>query len=272
MPFDLADMGFQMAWLILPLTGLVASLLAGLLGIGGGIVLVPALFFFVTKIGIAPGNEMQFVLGTSLACILPSSLTATYMHQKLGNINWTIYKRLVPGFLVGGLLGGLLANILDSDLLKKLFAILCFFLAARILFGFKPKPTAQQNTKSLLHTISGGVMGTVASLTGIGGGALVNPYLLWAGYPMRFAIGTSAAAVVAIVFFGSITYALATPSVAIDIPHIGYVMWPAVIAVSVISMIMAPIGAKWAQKVPTDYLRKLLAVLLFIVAIKFLIG
>jgi len=267
---DLAGLDFQLAWLILPLIGCIAGFLAGLLGIGGGIILVPGLFFFLKEVGYANGYEIQFAIATSLGCIVPTSLSASFVHFKMKNIDWGIYKVLVPGFLIGGVAGGLLGDYLDPVVLERAFGALCLLIAIRIFIGFTPKPQEERSGNSVKHSVNGGLMGTVAALTGVGGGALVNPYMLWAGYPMRYAIGTASAAVVAISSFGALTYCLATPSSSVELPTIGYVMWPAVIAVAVFSMSLAPFGAIMAKKLPTKQLKQALAIILLIVGIKFL--
>lgn len=263
MPFDITS-----AWLLFPLIGIMAGLLAGIFGIGGGIVLVPGLFIYLTALNIAPGNEMPFALGTSLACIVPTSLSATRAHQKMGNISWGVFKRLVPGLLLGGILGGLLADQLNSFILEKIFGVLTLLLAIRIFIGFTAKHIVKKT--DLQHFGFGTVMGSIASLTGVGGGALVNPYMLWSGFDIHKAVGTAAASVVVISFFATMTYMLTGLDVSIDQAHIGYVIWPAVIAVAIFSMLAAPLGARIAVNLPKERLKQALGVLLLIVSLKFL--
>jgi len=267
---EIFGLELQMFWLVFPLIGCIAGLLAGMLGLGGGIVLVPGLFFFLQSQGIAAGYEMQFALGTSLACIVPTSLSATLAHISHKNIIWTIYKVLVPGFLIGGIIGALLADFLNTKILELIFGGICFLIATRLLIGFVPKSNQVKMFNAFFSALHGTIMGAIAALSGIGGGALVNPYMLWAGYNTRHAIGTAAAAVFAISLFGSLTYGFNTPSLYLTIPHLGYVIWPAVIAVVIFSIGTAPIGAYLAQKLPTRYLKKFLAFILLIVSLKFL--
>ena len=264
MPFD-----FTTAWLIFPLIGIIAGLLAGLLGIGGGIILVPGLFFYLQAQNLAPGAEMPFALGTSLACIVPTSISATLAHHRMQNIRWDVFKRLAPGLLLGGVLGGLLADKLDSLLLEKIFGVLTLLIALRIFIGFTAKHIIKKTPTE--HFVYGGVMGTIASLTGVGGGALVNPYMLWSGFDVHKAVGTAAASVVAISSFGSLTYIFTGLDASINEAHIGYVIWPAVISVAIFSIICAPIGAKLAVKLPKDRLKQILGLLLLLVGLKFLL-
>jgi len=257
-------------WLVFPLIGIFAGLLAGLLGLGGGVVLVPGLYFFLVKAGYASGYEIQFAIGTSLACIVPNSFSSALVHHKTKNIDWALYKVLIPGFIIGAIIGGLFADWIDPNLLKSIFGIVCLLIALRIFFGFKP-PVQSVIPKRALDTFNGTVMGGIAALTGIGGGALVNPYMLWRGYSIRKAIGTASAAVVAISLFGSLTYLVTSPNKELSIPHIGYVIWPAVLLISVFSIIFARIGAYFTDVVPVARLRQLLAVILCVVAIKFIV-
>jgi len=257
------------AWLLFPFLGMLAGLLAGLFGIGGGVVLVPGLFFYLKSQNLAPGMEMPFALGTSLACIVPTALSSVFTHNKMGNVCWDTFNRLAAGLLLGGVLGGLTANKIDSLLLEKIFGILCLFLALRIFFGFTAKQIVTKTNKE--HFGYGTLMGTLASLTGVGGGALVNPYMLWSGFDIHRCVGTSSACVVAIASFGAVTYIFTGLSANINEAHIGYVIWPAVIAIALFSMVLAPIGAKLAVKLPKDKLKKLLSLLLFFVSIKFLV-
>ncbi|MBT8141493.1 MAG: sulfite exporter TauE/SafE family protein, partial [Gammaproteobacteria bacterium] len=120
------------------------------------------------------------------------------------------------------------------------------------------------------HYAYGSLMGSIAAVTGVGGGALVNPYMLWSGHDMHIAVGTSAAAVVVISSFASITYIFTGHDVSIAQAHIGYVIWPAVIAVALFSMLCAPLGARLAMRVPKEHLKKVLALILLVVSLKFI--
>lgn len=262
MPID-----FTTAWLIFPLIGIIAGLLAGILGIGGGIVLVPGLFFYLKSQNLAPGAEMPFALGTSLACIVPTALSSVRSHAKMDNVCWDVLKRLAPGLLIGGVIGGWLADRLDSLLLEKIFGVLCLLLAIRIFIGFTAKYVITKSNKE--HFAYGTLMGSLASLTGVGGGALVNPYMLWSGFDIHKCVGTAAACVVVIASSGTLTYIIQGLDSNINEAHIGYVIWPAVIAVAIFSISCAPLGAKLAVKLPKEKLKQLLAILLLIVGLKF---
>lgn len=259
---------FSQLWLIFPLIGVLAGLLAGLFGVGGGIVLVPGLYAFLKLQNLAPENEMPFALGTSLACIVPTALSSTFAHHKLHNIEWGVFRRLLPGLLIGGVLGGILADLLNSILLEKIFGALCLLLAIRIFIGFSAKHIVKKS--KFQHFSYGTLMGSIASLTGVGGGALVNPYMLWSGFDIHKAVGTAAISVVAISSFASLTYISTGQDVPISISHFGYVIWPAVIAVAIFSMLCAPLGAKLAVKLPKETLKKALGVLLMAVSLKFI--
>jgi len=263
MPFDIT-----LAWLIFPLLGVIAGFLAGLFGIGGGIVLVPGLFFYLKTQNLAPGAEMPFALGTSLACIVPTALSSVYSHNRMGNVCWSVFNRLAPGLLLGGIIGGLLANVIDSLLLEKIFGVLCLLLAIRIFVGFTAKQVAKKSNTE--HVVYGTLMGSLASLTGVGGGALINPYMLWAKFDIRECVGTSSACVIAIASFGAATYIFTGLDTQINTTHIGYVIWPAVIAVAIFSICFAPLGAKLAVNLPRERLKQLLGLLLLLVSLKFI--
>ncbi|MCH8220013.1 MAG: sulfite exporter TauE/SafE family protein [Proteobacteria bacterium] len=189
-------------WWIFPLTGLLAGVLAGCFGIGGGLVVVPVLAWVYAGMELAEPVRMHLAIGTSLATIVPTSLSSIYAHHRRGAVLWRVFSRLVPGILAGGLAGAALANALDFPQLKFLFSCLLLLIALRIAIDSKPVGHREMPGRTGM-TMAGIGIGTVAALGGIGGGVLTNPYLLWCSVDIRRSVATAAACTLPVALAGS---------------------------------------------------------------------
>ncbi|MEW5790120.1 MAG: sulfite exporter TauE/SafE family protein [Pseudomonadota bacterium] len=249
-------------------TGLGAGFLAGLLGVGGGLVIVPVLSFLFAAQGFAAGQIMHLALGTSLASIVFTSIASLRAHHRHGAVDWRAWGGLAPGIVVGTLLGTVLAAGLPTRPLVLIFVVFEFYVATQMLLGFRPRPERRLPGRAGL-TAAGGVIGGVSSLVGIGGGTLSVPFLSWCNVPLHRAIGTSAALGLPIAVAGALGYGL-NGMAAERLPaySLGFVYLPALAGLVLGSVLTAPLGARLAHRLPVSALKKGFAVLLYTLAVR----
>ncbi|MGL5291028.1 MAG: sulfite exporter TauE/SafE family protein [Vibrionaceae bacterium] len=261
-------------WIITSYLGLgaVVGLLAGLLGIGGGILVVPALAIILPQAGISHALVMPLALATSLASIVFTSLSSSYSHYRLGNLDWLTLKRLLPGVLCGAVFGSFLANLLPKEQLAAIFGVIVLLLALQMTLSLRFTNNRPLPSWPACSAV-GAVIGVVASLAGIGGGSLTVPYLNYHGATMRKAIGTSSLCGMFLAFFamsGFIAFGLKSD---LQLPKfsVGYVYLPALVGIVSTSMITTRIGAKLASHLPTTTIKRLFALFLFAVGLRMLL-
>lgn len=251
--------------------GCIVGVLAGLLGIGGGLIVVPALLYLLPQVGISPDNAMQFALGTSLATIILTSGSSALNHLKLGNVEIFAVKFLLPGVVIGGFCGSTLADLIPGQYLPRVFGVIVFILAIQM---FRSIRMVQQHPmpNAIFTTVSGVFIGTIASLAGIGGGALSVPFLNRYGVEMRKAVGSSSVCGSIIAISGMIGFIWHGSHIE-ELPEysLGYIYLPALIFVSCTSILTTRIGAKLAITLPTPMLKKVFAVFLMFVSINMLL-
>jgi uncharacterized membrane protein YfcA len=257
------------------LLGAATGLFAGLFGVGGGLIIVPALVFIWTaaQSSVPADALMHVAIGTSLASIVPTSLASMWGHQRRGAILWAIWRRLAPGIVLGTLAGAWCAAQLHTTTLRYVFAIFMLTMSLQIAFGLMPRVSRGAGLLGRgLATIAGGVIGLVSALVGIGGGSLTTPFLLTRGIDIRNAIATSAACGLPIAIAGSIGYVSMGSAGGHVLPDgaSGYVYWPAMLAIGATSIITAPIGARLTHILPVATLKRLFALLLAAVAVQLL--
>ena len=246
------------------LTGACAGFAAGLLGIGGGLIIVPILFFIFSAQGHETQYLMQMALTTSLATIIITSISSTRAHHKKQAVLWPIALLLSPGIILGAWSGGLFASAINSDSLKSFFAIFEFTVAINLLLKKQP---AQHNTaiKKTVAAAGGTIIGFVSTLVGIGGGTMTVPFLHWFNISMRNAIATSAACGFPIALIGTLSYIYASYDLPINDSHsIGYLQYDAFLFIAVSSFLFAPLGAKTAHIISEKALRLNFSFMLFI--------
>jgi uncharacterized protein len=260
------------AWLLYACTGAFAGVLAGLLGIGGGLVIVPILNIAFGIMGLPAAYIQHLALGTSLATIVFTSISSLRAHHQRGAVAWPIFKSLTPGILVGSFLSTKLAANLSTHFLTAFFVVFLYYVSAQMLLNIKPKPTRQvPGTPGLIG--AGGVIGSVSALVGIGGGTLTVPFLTWCNVPMHTCIGTSAAVGLPIAIAGAAGYWI--NGLSANLPglaegYAGFLYLPALVGVSAVSILTAPLGAKLAHSLPVNKLKKIFATLLLIIATRML--
>ena len=235
-------------WLVYLLLGSFAGLLAGLLGVGGGIIIVPMLVFVFTWQKIPAAYIQHLALGTSLATIVFTSLSSVRAHHAHQAVNWPVFRRITPGIVAGTLFGTWIASQLSTPFLKIFFIIFTFYVSAQMLLDIKPKPTRQLPGLAGFSLVGGGI-GVISSLVGIGGGSMSVPFLAWCNVKMHNAIGTSAAIGFPIALSGAVGYLLNGLSIR-DLPaySAGFIYLPALIGIAAASFCTAPLGARLAHR------------------------
>lgn len=250
--------------------GALAGVLAGLLGVGGGIVLVPLLAIIFPIQGVAPHLVQHLALGTSLASIIVTSISSMRAHNSRGAVRWDIWRAITPGILIGTFLGGLWAAQLPTNFLKVFFACFLYIVAIQMLMDIKPK-ASREMPGSVGTTAVGGVIGLVSSFVGIGGGTLSVPFMGFCNVPMHTAVGTSAAIGFPIAVAGTLGYVIGGWGVS-DLPAgtLGYVSVLAFAGIAGASYFTAPLGAKLSHSLPVKTLKRFFAIFLLLMGTRML--
>jgi uncharacterized membrane protein YfcA len=261
-----------MEWLLYAGSGVIAGLLAGLLGVGGGLVLVPLLNFIYSVQHMPPGLIQHMALGTSLATIVFTSVSSLRAHHKHGAVRWDVFKAITPGILIGTFVGTWVVARLPSAFLKGFFVVFLYYVAAQMLLNFKPKPARGLPGAAGMAGVGGG-LGFVSSMVGIGGGTMSVPFMAWCNVPLHHAVGTSAAIGFPIAVAGTIGY-ITGGAGGVSLPpySLGYVYLPALAGIVALSVLTAPLGVRLAHSLPVDRLKRIFAVVLMVVATRMLIG
>ncbi|MBK7953174.1 MAG: sulfite exporter TauE/SafE family protein [Candidatus Accumulibacter sp.] len=260
-------------WLAYIVLGLFTGFFAGMLGIGGGLVMVPTLtMMFAAQAGFPPAEVLQLALGTSMAAILFTSLASLRAHHRHGAVLWRIVAQITPGILVGTLLGTLFASTVPAKPLAIFFTAFVCLVAVQMIFNLKPRPARELPGAGGVFAVGSGI-GALSALVAIGGGSLTVPFLTWCNVRVQNAIGTSAAIGFPIAVGGSLGYIFngwGHPG----LPEwsLGYVYLPACIWLVPSSMLTAPLGAKLAHSLPVATLKRVFAGLLIVLAAKMLWG
>lgn len=243
--------------------GAVTGFLAGLLGVGGGMMLVPFLTWILSNRGVEPGMAVKMAIATAMATIFFTSLSSVRAHHQRGAVRWDLARGMAPGILVGGLLAGAGAfAVLKGQGLALLFAAFNIFSALQMLRDRKPKPSrAMPGTTGQLA--AGGVIGFLSGLLGAGGAFISVPFMVWCNVTLREAVGTSAALGFPIALANTVGYVIAGWNVAPALPGAnGYIYVPALMIVAAASVMLAPLGARVAHRSDVVKLKRAFAFLL----------
>lgn len=254
------------------IVGAIVGVLAGLLGVGGGLIIVPMLMFCFTWLGLPPDSMMHLALGTSLASIAFTSVSSFMAHHRRGAVVWPAVRRIVPGILAGTFGGSFVAAHLSTAWLKGFFSLFLAYVAVQMLLDRKPAPSRELPGRCGMFGV-GSVIGLVSSLVGIGGGALSVPFLLWCNLTGHRAIGTSAAIGFPIAIGGSVGY-LVNGWQAASLPPgaVGYIYLPALACIVSASVLTAPLGVRLAHRLPVSRLKRIFAVLLIVVGARMILS
>jgi len=250
------------------LIGCLAGVLAGMLGVGGGLVIVPFLFWAFIHQGFDGAWVMHLAIGTSLATIIFTSISSVLSHHKRDAVRWDLFWMLVPGILIGGWIGSTLARFIASESLQHFFAIFELIVALQMGLELRPKGGHQMPGKSG-NRMAGGVIGAVSVVVGIGGGTMTVPWLVWNRIQVHQAIGTSAAVGLPIAVAGASGFVSSGWGIE-SLPSwsSGFVYWPAFFGIVGMSVLTAPLGAHLAHKLPAKQLKRVFALFLLLLAIR----
>jgi uncharacterized protein len=246
--------------------GAVAGFAAGLMGVGGGMLLVPFLTVIFSAQGFTQGHVIHMAVATSLATILFTSVASVRAHHQRGAVLWRVVRVLAPGILIGSLAGAQVAALLPTVWLAYAFAIFLAFSATQMLRDSRPKPHRELPPPAGMFAVGTGI-GLISSFVGGGGGFVSVPFMLWCNVRIHNAVATSAALGFPIAAAGAIGYVIAgwtTP----DLPpaSAGYIYLPALVTIAIASVITAPLGAKLAHSLDTRILKRVFAGLLYLLA------
>ncbi|PKO35314.1 MAG: hypothetical protein CVU34_03130 [Betaproteobacteria bacterium HGW-Betaproteobacteria-7] len=255
------------AYLIL---GAFVGFFAGLLGVGGGGIMVPVLTTMFAAQGFPHEHLVHVALGTSMAAIVMTSISSLRAHHAHGAVRWDIVRGITPGVLVGTFAGTFVASRVDSAPLAIFFGCFMAYVSLQMILNVKPKPSRELPGVPGLVGV-GGVIGGISALVAIGGGSLSVPFMTWCNVKMQNAIGTSAAIGLPIALAGAAGYLInGCGSAGLPDWSVGYVYLPALVAVSLVSMFTAPLGARLAHRLPVATLKKVFAGVLIVLSAKML--
>ena len=258
--------GLGLGWQViieLLVLGAFAGFLAGLLGIGGGMLMVPFMTLLLSSKAMPSQHIIKMAVATSLATICFTSVASVRAHHQRGAVRWDIARLLAPGIVVGSLLGAQVAKALASQALALLFAVFISFSATQTFVKKKPKPTRQlPEAGGMLG--AGGMIGGLAALVGAGGAFISVPFMTWCNVPIHNAVATSAALGFPIAFAGAVGYIWAGWSVP-DLPAgaLGFIYVPALLTIAAASVLTAPLGARAAHRLDVAQLQRVFAVMLY---------
>lgn len=264
---NLSDIWGLMPFIIgLLVTGVVSGVAAGLLGIGGGSIIVPALSVALSWLGFDSDVVQHVAVGSSLAIIIPTGIASARAHHKRGAVDVEILKLWAPVIVVSTLVGGLMARFYSGDVLRIIFGVMAIFIAANILLPFQERLMGHLRNSPATHRISAAVVGYVSSLMGVGGGSLSVPTIHAFGASMHKAVGTGAAIGVFIALAGTVGFIVSGWGTAGLPPlSLGYVNLVALVLVGFTASLCAPLGAALAHRLNQRTLKLVFAA--FLVAV-----
>jgi len=239
--------------------GAAVGFFAGLLGIGGGIIIVSSLALMFAHHGFPQPYVMHMAIGTSLGAIVAGSYASLRAHDRHGAVDWPVVKRLTPGLLIGVLAGSLTARALPATFLKYFFLGFSLLVTAQMAFNLKPHASRELPRGGALAA-AGGIIGIFSGLVGGGAAAIGVPFLTWCNMTTHRAIGTCAALGFPVAIAGSIGYVIAGLGIE-GLPDwsVGFVYLPAVVGICATSVFFAPLGARLAHRLPGPTLRRIFA-------------
>ena len=258
-------------WLGYAAIGAAVGFFAGMLGIGGGAIMVPLLVMIFEAQGLPRAQVLHLAVGTAMATILFTSVASVRAHAARGAIRWDIARNVTPGILLGGLVGSWIASFIPPLVFAAIFTAVIYVAATNLLIDRKPKPSRQAPGFAGM-TVFGFVVSAASAFAAIGGAFLTVPFMLWCNVPMLPAIGTAAVIGFPIALSGTIGFVVTGLREASLPPYsVGFVYLPALGGIVVSSMLMAPVGAAAAHRLPTRWLRRIFAVLFYVMATRMLL-
>lgn len=254
--------------LALAALGVGCGFLAGLLGIGGGMVMVPFLVMILSSLGIANDTAIKVAIATGMSTIIFTSVSSVRAHHKIGAVRWDLVVRLVPGVVVGSVVASLsLFTLIKGSSLALLYALIVTLSATQMLLDRKPRPTRQMpGTWGTL--LAGGVIGFMSGLVGAGGGFISVPFMVWCNVQMHTAVATSAALGFPIALTNVVGYVASGLRQGSDVPSyaLGFVWLPGLLVTASCSVLAAPFGARCAHQLPVAKLKRVFGAVLYVLA------
>lgn len=253
------------------LCGIAIGFCAGLFGIGGGIIGIPALLFLFNLQGIPASYAMHMAVGTLFATIIVTSTASIYTHYRRGMILFPLFKKIVLGTVLGSIVGITISSHLHGVYLQRIFGGFLILIALQMLLDVELKPRDQMPDLKMLF-ISTTFLGTISGMLGLGGGILMVPYLNWCGIPMRNAIATATVCILPAAIVGTLGYIIvgnqfsAAPGF-----HSGFVYLPAFLGIAMTSVLFAPLGARVTHIISVKLLRRIFSIFLAFVGLSLFI-
>ncbi len=253
------------------LIGSIAGVLSGLLGIGGGIIVIPLLVWLFKAQNIPSDLVMHLAAGTSLSVMIFTAASSLYGHIKHGVVIWPIYRQLAVGMIIGTVFGAIFGHFLPGKILEILFAIFVFIVAIRMLMAIKPKSKKTLPRPLSMFSIAL-LIGSKSGLLGLGGGAITIPFLGYCNVPVRDIVAVSVACSLTIAIVGTISFVF-TGQHATDLPawSLGYIYLPAFLGIVLTGPLCAQLGAYFSHKLPVTVLTRILGAALLIMAVRMLV-
>jgi len=258
-------------WIEFALIGLLAGYLAGFLGIGGGVIVVPALPFLFLKDPITAPGAIHMAVATSLAVMLVTSLSSLLAHHRKAAIHWPLVRSMAGGLMAGAILGAILADFLQGEILIRIFGLFAMLAGLQLILGRNgdgEKPLPGRSCASA----AGGFIGFISALIGIGGGGMTVPWLLWHGVHPQRAVATSAACGYPIAMAGSLSFVLLGQGKGLPDAALGYVHLPALAGIALLGALAAPLGAATIHRLPPGSVRRVFGLFLTLVGIQMLLS
>jgi len=259
-------------WLAYPLIGCFSGFIAGLFGVGGGLTIVPLLLMLFAAQGFPAEHVMHLALGTAMATIVITSLSSMRAHHSHGAVRWEIFRVMAPGLVLGTLTGSFVAAWVPTRPLAMIFTAIVYLAAIQMMADFKPKPT-RALPKATGQFGAGLVIGAVSSLVAAGGGFLSVPFMFWHNVPIHQAVGTSAALGFPIAVAGTLGYLISGwHESGLPADSLGYIYLPALIGITAMTVLFAPLGARTAHRLPIKGLKRAFGLMLAVLATSMLHG
>ncbi|MBD2079895.1 sulfite exporter TauE/SafE family protein [Leptolyngbya sp. FACHB-17] len=256
--------------LVYILLGFFVGFMAGLLGMGGGGILVPLLVSSFSYQGVSADNVVHLALGTSLACMIISSIASIRAHAAQGTVVWKVVYGMTPGIMVGAFLITRIAAQVNSAYIAVFFALFMALIAGQMFLNWQPKAN-QKSTKFHGLFLAGTGIGSVSALAAVGGGFLTITYLSYKNVAMKKAIGTASAIGFPLAIAGTVGYLMSGWSQTLSVPYtLGFIYVPAFVAISSTSSIAAPYGTRWSHRLPETFLKKIFAMISLVLSVKML--
>jgi uncharacterized protein len=252
--------------------GIVAGFAAGLLGVGGGIVIVPTLFWLAPVLGLPEDTAQHIAVATSLATIIPTGIASARAHRRLGSVDQVLLRTWLPGVFIGSVVGASVGGFLDTDVLVLVFGVVALLVSILLALPRSPILLSQPPRSRPLNVMLAIVVGGISALMGIGGGTLAVPLLTMFSVAMHTAVGTGAALGATIAVPGTLAYIITGLLIGEDLPPLGlgYVHVPFAIVLALATTFVAPWGAKVAHRLDRLTLRRCFSGFLLVTAIRML--